>query len=219
MELNEYQTQASVTDQTRKDAGTTASKDIVVALLGLSGEVGTLATAYKKFLRDGPSYQLYKENVKEELGDILWYTAILAEKYGLSLEDIAEANLHKIQGRWAPKPETDLLSRYFDDDYSENERIPRKFEILFEEQKIATGIKLVLTRDGSPCGDPLTDNAYFEDGYRFHDVFHLAYAAILGWSPVTRKLLGCKRRSKAKVDEIEDGGRASVIEEGIAAFV
>ena len=65
MELNDYQTQASVTDQTRKDVGTTASKDIVVALLGLSGEVGTLATAYKKFLRDGPSYQLYKENEKK----------------------------------------------------------------------------------------------------------------------------------------------------------
>ena len=36
-----------------------------------------------------------------------------------------------------------------------------------------------------------------DDGYRFHDVVHLAYAAILGWSPVTRALLDCKRRSSA----------------------
>ena len=55
--------------------------------------------------------------------------------------------------------------------------------------------------------------------YRFHDVFHLSYAAILGWSPVTRAILKCKRKSDSKVDEVEDGGRATVIEEGISAFV
>jgi hypothetical protein len=50
------------------------------------------------------------------------------------------------------------------------------------------------------------------------DVFHLAYAAVLGWSPVTRKLLDRKRRSNPQVDLAEDGGRAIVIEEGIAAM-
>ena len=39
-----------------------------------------------------------------------------------------------------------------------------------------------------------------------------------GWSPVTRKLLGRKRRSSPEIDEAEDGGRAIVIEEGIAAM-
>jgi hypothetical protein len=65
-------------------------------------------------------------------------------------------------------------------------------------------------------GDPLTDNSHVDDGYRFHDVFHLAYAAVLGWSPVTRKLMGRKRKSNPEVAEAEDGGRAIVCEEGIA---
>ena len=72
--------------------------------------------------------------------------------------------------------------------------------------------------NGQKCGSDLTDNAYDPDGYRFHDVFHFAYAAILGWSPVARALLRRKRKSRPEVDEVEDGGRAAVIEEGIAAL-
>jgi hypothetical protein len=68
-------------------------------------------------------------------------------------------------------------------------------------------------------GARIQDNAYDDDGYRFHDIFHLAHLAILGWSPVLRKLLNRKRRSDRWVDEVEDGGRAIVIEEGIVAFV
>ena len=64
----------------------------------------------------------------------------------------------------------------------------------------------------------LTDNAYDPDGYRFHDVFHFAYAAVLGWSPITRALLRRKRKSRPLLDEVEDGGRAAVIEEGVAAL-
>jgi hypothetical protein len=56
-------------------------------------------------------------------------------------------------------------------------------------------------------------------GYRYHDVFHLAYAAVLGWSPVLRQLMTCKRRSNQAVDSVEDGGRAIAIEEGISALV
>jgi hypothetical protein len=70
------------------------------------------------------------------------------------------------------------------------------------------------------AGDPITDNAYEDDGYRFHDVMHLALAATLGWSPVTRKIWkpsSLKRKSQPKIDEVEDGGRAQVIEEAIVA--
>lgn len=78
---------------------------------------------------------------------------------------------------------------------------------------------MTLRFNGEPLGDSLTDNAYEEDGYRYHDIFHLAYAAVLGWSPVIRKLMGRKRKSDPKTDEIEDGGRATAIEEGISALV
>ncbi len=73
--------------------------------------------------------------------------------------------------------------------------------------------------EGKQFGDDLTDNAYEGDGYRFHDVFHLAFAAVLGWSPITRTLTGTKRRSRQQVDEVEDGGRAKAIEEGISALI
>ncbi|WP_336606030.1 hypothetical protein [Streptomyces sp. BA2] len=69
------------------------------------------------------------------------------------------------------------------------------------------------------AGDPLTSASRVEDDYRFPDAFHLAHAAVLGWSPVTRFLLGCKRKSSPDADEAEDGGRAIAIEEGISALV
>ena len=68
-------------------------------------------------------------------------------------------------------------------------------------------------------GDRLTDNKAEEDDYRFHDVFHLSYASILGWSPVMRALFKVKRKSKPKVDETQDGARAILVEEGIANWI
>ncbi|MFJ8963308.1 hypothetical protein ACIRG5_28375 [Lentzea sp. NPDC102401] len=50
-------------------------------------------------------------------------------------------------------------------------------------------------------------------------MFHLSYATLLGWSPVTRMLLDRKRRSDPAFDENEDGGRAIAVEEGISALV
>jgi hypothetical protein len=77
----------------------------------------------------------------------------------------------------------------------------------------------VLTCDNRQVGDPITNASHIADGYCFHDIFHLSYAAVLGWSPVLRSLLKRKRRSDPDTDEAEDGGRAIVIEEGIAALV
>jgi MazG C-terminal domain len=57
------------------------------------------------------------------------------------------------------------------------------------------------------------------DDYRFHDVFHLGYAAILGWSPVLRALFKVKRKSLPKIDESQDGARAILIEEGVSTLV
>ena len=68
-------------------------------------------------------------------------------------------------------------------------------------------------------GDPLTDNIADLDGYRFHDVFHLAHAAILHWSPVVRALIKHKRKSKPEYDENQDSGRAIVVEEGLTAWL
>ena len=72
---------------------------------------------------------------------------------------------------------------------------------------------------GVYVGDRLTDNAIEQDDYRFHDVFHYAYVAVLGWSPVIRALLRLKRKSDPKLDEAEDGARAILIEEGVTSWL
>jgi len=75
---------------------------------------------------------------------------------------------------------------------------------------------------GKPFGDELTDNAYTKDGYGYHDAIHLSFAAVLGWSPLTRKLLGVKRRDNNQVDlveRVEDGGRAIATEEGLSTMI
>jgi MazG C-terminal domain len=73
-----------------------------------------------------------------------------------------------------------------------------------------------MTVNGLPVGNPLTDNARSEMGYRWHDALHMAHAVCLGWSPVLRSLAGIKRRSDALADHVEDGGRAIVADESIA---
>ena len=220
MKLREYQLEAQKTDQvpgTRKDDGRAG---IMVPLLGLAGEAGTLLTEYKKWLREGESYQIFKDRVSEELGDILWYVSNIASKEGLDLESIAKHNLKKAKSRWLPANGADQgRLRLFDETFPAGEQLPRTFRIEFNEESCKGGVKVILRQDGKPFGNELTDNAYESDGYRYHDVFHLAHAAVLGWSPVMRKLMGRKRKSNEDVDRVEDGGRAIAIEEGIAALV
>ena len=217
MELNEYQRLANQTDQ---QPGTVAFEDdprsILVPLLGLAGEVGELLGEHKKWLRDGESYKLFPDRVKEELGDLLWYLTNVATKHGLTLEEVANHNLVKTGSRWQSSARSGGPRKLFDEDFLEVERLPRQIDVSIQEE---TPGRVVTRINGVQFGDPLRDNHYEDDGYRFHDVFHVAYAAVLGWSPTLRGLLRLKRKSDPKVDEVEDGGRAIVIEEGISAMV
>ena len=215
MDFNSYQKEALRTDRVpaREDADDAAS--LIVPMLGLAGETGQLLSEYKKHLRDGDAHRLFKERVAEELGDLLWYIANVASKFDLSLSDIAGANLAKVKQRWAVERAEPL---HFDAELAEGERLPRRFEIELVDFKGEAHHQVRVVIDGKPIGAALTDNAYDPDGYRFHDVFHFAYAAILGWSPITRALLRRKRKSQPLLDEVEDGGRAAIIEEGVAAL-
>ena len=216
MKLNEYQHLANQTDQ-QPEAGTFKAnpRSILVPLLGMAGEVGELLGEHKKWLRDGDSYRLFPDRVKEELGDLLWYLSNVATKHDLTLEEIALFNLNKTGRRWQTLVAEATQSRLFDEAFPPSERLPRQMDISIEE---GAGMAIT-TIDGAKVGDPLTDNRYEDDGYRFHDITHLAHASILGWSPTLRALLRRKRKSDPKVDEVEDGGRAIVIEEGISAMV
>lgn len=215
MEFGSYQRQARVTDQTPRSDGRDELLALMVPMLGLAGETGQLLSEYKKHLRDGDAHKLFGRRVAEELGDLLWYVANVASKFDLSLDDVASANLAKVKARWLPRDKEPLR---FDTALPEGERLPRRFDVNLVEVGGGADRSVRVLIDGKRFGAELTDNAYSPDGYRFHDVFHFAYAAVLGWSPITRGLLGRKRRSRPDLDEVEDGGRAAVVEEGVAAL-
>ena len=217
MDFNEYQRLADQTDQ-QPDSGVSDadSRSMLIPLLGLAGEVGELLGEHKKWLRDGERYHLFPKRAKEELGDLLWYLSNAATKYGLSLDDVARANIEKTHRRWKPTNLPPDQPWLLDEGFPVKERLPRTMDVAINEDG---SHRVVMLIDGAQVGDPLRDNRYEEDGYRFHDIFHLSYASVLGWSPTLRALMRRKRKSDLRVDEVEDGGRARVIEEGIAAMV
>ncbi|HYH95910.1 nucleoside triphosphate pyrophosphohydrolase family protein [Hyalangium sp.] len=228
MDFREYQLSASRTDQmpTDKTSGDPPTgPEIMMPLLGLAGEAGELLSEYKKYLRDGASYKLFNERIGEELGDLLWYLSNVASKLGLDLDKIARDNLAKCRNRWDEHGGNQLAllngSYAFDEGYPPEQRLPRKMEVVIRPVDAQGRPRIQVLIDGKQVGDDLKDNTYTDDGYRFHDIFHFVYAAVLGWSPVLRsgRLLGRKRKANALVDEVEDGARAAALEEGISAMI
>jgi NTP pyrophosphatase (non-canonical NTP hydrolase) len=213
--LSDYQEQSRRTD--------ILADDVHLALLGMVGEVGSLVAEYKKRVRDRVGYRAFSETAHEDLGDLLWYMAAVARRTGLDLGDVAAANLQKTQEAYLVPVTPPYLPR-LDADFPEQERFPDALTVTFSEFKDtrADGVlldKVRMVRGNDSIGDVLDDNSQDPDDYRFHDVMHLAHMAVLGWSPVMRKLLGCKRRSDPDVNRIQDGGRAVAVEEGLAAYV
>lgn len=212
-----YQEQALLTDQVPGSSDGEALKALIVPMLGLAGETGQLLSEYKKHLRDGEAHRLFRDRVGEELGDLLWYIANVASKFDLDLGQIAQQNLDKVRARFAPASNE---APQLDSGFPDAERFPRRMTVrLAEEPGLGERPKVRMAVDGEEIGCLLGDNSYDPDGYRFHDVFHLAYAAILGWSPNLRAFLKRKRKSQPLLDEVEDGGRARIIEEGVSALV
>lgn len=139
-----------------------------------------------------------------------------ANEAGVSLEAAAVKNRHKTLDRW---PVEKNFPPLFDKDAPPEEQLPRHLKIDIFERSVSGKNYVFQTCHGLNIGDRLTDNAMTPDDYRFHDVFHYAYVAVLGWSPVTRSLLRLKRKSLPKIDEAQDGARATLIEEGVATWI
>lgn len=215
LNLREYQERTQRTDL---HPGTD-EKALMIPLAGLAGETGELLSEYKKYLRDGESHKLFKERLAEEVGDVLWYLANVATKFGLDLAQVAEQNLAKCEGRWGDLP----VRKPFDADAPEGQKFPRRFLIDFATTHDKDENPFVrVFFQGRQFGNELNDNSYGKDGYAYHDALHLSFTAILGWSPLTRKLLEVKRRDGNKydgVERVEDGGRAIATEEGLSAMI
>ena len=134
----------------------------------------------------------------------------------LAFSDVARGNLRKARGAFLEPQAVDLVGLDFDNTFGIEEQLPREFKIRVNQR--GSG-KSYLQWNGVFIGDPLTDNIADRDGYRFHDVFHFSYMAVLHWSPVIRALIKHKRKSNPSYDEEQDSGRAIVVEEGLAAWI
>jgi len=97
MTLDEYQKTAAQT------ALYAEKYKVIYPSLGLCGEAGEVAEKVKKLLRDsdGVLTAEKREEIKKEMGDVLWYLAALATDLGLSLTDVANSNIEKLLSRQA----------------------------------------------------------------------------------------------------------------------
>ena len=70
--------------------------------LGLTSEAGEVAGKVKKLIRDGEDvegFELKKMAIASEIGDVLWYCAMMAKEVGVPLNEIMKENLKKLHGR------------------------------------------------------------------------------------------------------------------------
>jgi NTP pyrophosphatase (non-canonical NTP hydrolase) len=181
------------------------------ALLRLAGEAGDLAKRFADAAYIGNPDALRGDLIK--LVRPLAQAAIAAD---ISLDEAVAFNVAKMDDRWP-------IDRTFptpkDSGLHIDEQLPRHMRVLVYEREV-NGSTFVFQKMGQTLlGDRLTDNHFPPDDYRFHDVFHLAHASVLAWSPTTRALLKIKRKSQRKIDENEDGARANLIEEGVTTWI
>lgn len=185
------------------ESKSTVSKELDAALIDLGCAVTDLLIA--------------KENeglLKNEVLKVARLYGSALRLTGLEFRKVVEDNLIKTLGRFSEPDLRELED--FDEAFPKDEQLPRYFEIHIAQRK--SGFSY-LKWNGVFIGDPLTDNISKPDGYRFHDVFHMAHAAVLHWSPTLRALIKQKRKSDPTTDRDQDGGRAIVVEEGLTAWL
>lgn len=90
----------------QKDSRRTAiypdiNNNYVYPTLGLAGETGEIAEKIKKIIRDkgGVVSEESQQEIKKELGDVLWYVSQIATELKIDLEDVAQTNLEKLLSR------------------------------------------------------------------------------------------------------------------------
>ncbi len=96
MTFDEYQKQALSTGRDKN-----AQDELFHLVLGLVGESGEIAEKIKKLVRDHNSdlSKLDTDDMSKELGDVLWYIAVLAAYLDLKLDNVAQGNIAKLQDR------------------------------------------------------------------------------------------------------------------------
>lgn len=101
MDLNDYQKRAK---GTAVFPGSTALQYLTLQLASESGEVaGKIAKYFRgDYDAEKPGAIVFsdlRQVVTKELGDVLWYVAILADFFGVDLDEVASKNLAKLKDR------------------------------------------------------------------------------------------------------------------------
>jgi NTP pyrophosphatase (non-canonical NTP hydrolase) len=89
--MNSYQIQAM--------SFRTATADEAYALLNLAAEAGEVLGKVAKHIRDGGDEEALRQNIKKELGDVMWMVAAVAADFDLTLSEICEHNIEKLNSR------------------------------------------------------------------------------------------------------------------------
>lgn len=93
MQADDFQRACKDTAIYPRDSG------VIYTLLGLANEAGEAQGKYKKFIRDGGNWSDLRKDLKKELGDVLWYAAMLARELDYDLSDVMEGVVEKLQSR------------------------------------------------------------------------------------------------------------------------
>ena len=87
---------------------------VLNASLGLSGEVGAFNDMIKKWIfHEKPLDMIH---AKKEMGDILWYIALMCDSFGWDIEDVMKLNIEKLKNRYPAGFDTTLANNRKDGD-------------------------------------------------------------------------------------------------------
>jgi NTP pyrophosphatase (non-canonical NTP hydrolase) len=97
MTFNEYQKLALKTAHNHPDP----LMDKTIWAMGVAGEAGEIVEKWKKIVayKEGKVSDDDLAELKKELGDVVWYIAVLADSLGLSLEEVMKLNIDKLADR------------------------------------------------------------------------------------------------------------------------
>lgn len=105
MNFDEYQ-KASMRSFRPKTKLDPFDEKALLGAIGLAGEAGECLEPIKKmFFHQRLQKEGVKETLREELGDVLWYVACVADAFGLRLDDIANYNVEKLLARYPERKE------------------------------------------------------------------------------------------------------------------
>ena len=82
--------------------------------LGLADEAGELLDMFKKWIFHNK--MLDKDHAKKELGDVMWYVAMISYSMGWDLDEIMQMNVDKLKARYPDGFDTDLSNHRKDGD-------------------------------------------------------------------------------------------------------